>query len=66
MNSQKLLAYIEHLQKIHDELDKQIEEDIKNYQEDRLVSVLKKKKLAIKDEIQKYNSELLLNDHDRI
>jgi len=43
---------------MHDDLDRQIEEDIKNYKEDRLVSMLKKKKLALKYEIQRYRFDL--------
>ena len=50
--------HIDHLQKMHDDLDRQIEEDIKNYKEDRLVSMLKKKKLALKYEIQRYRFDL--------
>ena len=66
MNREKLSEHVKHLQKVHDELDKQIEEDIKNYQEDRLVTVLKKKKLALKDEIARYDSKLLLNKNTRL
>lgn len=66
MNREKLSEHVKHLQKVHDELDKQIEEDIKNYQEDRLVTVLKKKKLALKDEIARYDSKLLLNENTRL
>lgn len=62
MNVEKLSNYVDHLKKVHDELDKQIEEDIKNYQEDRLVTVLKKKKLALKDEIERYSKEKI--DHE--
>ena len=56
--STKLEGHIQHLQQIHDDLDKQIEEDIKNYKEDRLVIALKKRKLQLKDEIGYYQKEL--------
>ena len=56
--STKLEGHIQHLQQIHDDLDKQIEEDIKNYKEDRLVIALKKRKLQLKDEIGHYQKEL--------
>lgn len=55
--STKIERHIKHLQEIHDDLDKQIVEDIKNYKEDALVNVLKKKKLALKDEIERYRRE---------
>jgi hypothetical protein len=48
---------------LHDDLDKQINEDIKNYKDDKLVSVLKKKKLALKDEIERFKRDLELNNH---
>lgn len=59
MHGQKIQSHINHLQEVHDDLDKQINEDIKNYKEDRLITVLKKKKLAIKDEIEVLKKELI-------
>lgn len=59
MHGQKIQSHINHLQEVHDDLDKQINEDIKNYKEDRLITVLKKKKLAIKDEIELLKKELI-------
>lgn len=59
MHGQKIQSHINHLQEVHDDLDKQINEDIKNYKEDRLITVLKKKKLAIKDEIEILKKELI-------
>jgi len=50
--------HIQHLQEVHDDLDKEIEKQYKQYGDDNLVKVLKKKKLHIKDEIEnlkKYN-----------
>lgn len=58
MDAEKLLRHIDHLQQTHDDLDKQIVEDLKNYKEDRLVNALKKRKLQLKDEIQHYQKEL--------
>ena len=56
--STKLRGHIDQLQQVHDDLDKQIQEDIKNYKEDRLVIALKKRKLQLKDEIRYYQKEL--------
>lgn len=44
---------LEYLQEMHDTLDKEIEKQFKNYGEDNLVTVMKKKKLQLKDEIEK-------------
>jgi len=63
LNVQKVQKHIDHLQTLHDDLDKQIDEDIKNYKDDKLVSVLKKKKLALKDEIERFKRDLELNNH---
>jgi hypothetical protein len=63
LNVQKVQKHIDHLQVLHDDLDKQIDEDIKNYKDDKLVSVLKKKKLALKDEIERFKRDLELNSH---
>jgi len=40
------------LQQQHDDLDKHIKEEYIKYKDDKLVNLLKKKKLQIKDEIQ--------------
>ncbi len=40
------------LQQQHDDLDKHIKEEYITYKDDKLVNLLKKKKLQIKDEIQ--------------
>jgi len=58
ISKDKLKHHIEHLKKMHNDLDRQIEEDYKTHSEDRLISVLKKKKLAIKDEIKKFEAQL--------
>jgi hypothetical protein len=54
----KLEGHINHLQQVHDDLDKQIQEEYKAYGEDRLVGVLKKKKLHLKDEIENFKKQL--------
>ena len=46
------------MKEIHDDLDKQIQEEYASYGEDRLVSVLKKKKLHLKDEIENFKKQL--------
>ena len=58
MDKEKLARHIKHLQAYHDDLDKQINEDIKNYKEDSLVATLKKKKLHLKDEIENYKKSM--------
>ena len=54
MDSEQTLRYVNHLQEVHDELDKQIKEEYIRYGNDALVQTLKKKKLALKDEIEHY------------
>jgi hypothetical protein len=58
MNIEKLTRHIEHLQKQHDDLDKIIQDEYNRYQDDRLVLHLKKQKLALKDEIEKFKKDL--------
>jgi len=58
MNKDSLQHHIEHLEKQHRDLDKQILEDYKHYGDDRLVGVLKKQKLRLKDEIQNFKRQL--------
>ncbi len=58
MNREKLENHIEHLQKKHDDLDRLIQEEYNRYQDDRLVLYLKKEKLALKDEIEKFKKDL--------
>lgn len=58
MNPEKIQHHIRHLQEYHDDLDKQIEKDYEQYRDDRLVAVMKKKKLALKDEIEHFKKQL--------
>jgi len=56
--STKVERHIKHLQQIHDDLDKEIEIQFKQYGNDALVQTLKKKKLHLKDEIEQHKKTL--------
>jgi len=58
MDKLSLEHHIKHLEDQHRDIDKQINEDYKNYGEDRLVATLKKKKLQLKDEIENFKRQL--------
>lgn len=58
LTEEKLKHHIAHLQKQHDDLDKQIQEDYAHHDEDRLIQILKKKKLALKDEIESFKKKI--------
>jgi hypothetical protein len=60
LTSVKINNRIAYLQKLHDDLDKQIQEDHSRYKDDALVNYLKKKKLKTLDEITK-SKKLLEN-----
>jgi hypothetical protein len=53
MDQGKKERHIAHLQKIHNELDEEIQRQYDRYGDDNLVKVLKKKKLQLKDEIER-------------
>lgn len=55
---EKLIHHVEHLKDKHDTLDKQIKELYAHHTEDLKVEELKKKKLAIKDEIEQTNKRI--------
>ena len=59
MNSKKIQHHIKHLQDLHDDLDKQIQEEEKHYGNDALIVFLKKKKLKLKDEIEGFKTKLI-------
>ena len=59
MDAEKIKNHIKHLQQEHDELDVQLAEQQKHYGEDRLVTMIKKRKLKLKDEIEAFKSKLL-------
>lgn len=50
----KITYHIEVLKQKHDELDRAIKDDYKNYVDDMIIEKKKKEKLALKDEIEKY------------
>jgi hypothetical protein len=58
MDREKIQNHIKHLQDRHDTLDRLIQEEHNRYQDDKAVSNLKKEKLALKDEIEKFNKDL--------
>lgn len=59
MDKLKIEHHIKHLEREHDELDVQLVEQQKHYGEDRLVTIIKKKKLKLKDEIQRLKSKII-------
>lgn len=59
MDSKKIQHHIKHLQDLHDDLDKQIQEEEKHYGNDALIAFLKKKKLKLKDEIEGFKTKLI-------
>lgn len=58
MNKEKIQNHIDHLQKVHDDLDKQIVQEYIKYGNDALVQTMKKKKLHLKDEIENFKNNL--------
>jgi len=58
MDREKIQHHIKHLQKKHDELDQLIQEEFNRYQDDRAVINLKKEKLILKEEIEKFKQDL--------
>lgn len=54
MDTDKVRNHIETLKKKHSILDKEIQEGYKNYINDIMLEKMKKEKLALKDEIEKY------------
>jgi len=57
-NKDKFQAHIDHLQMTHDELDANIKSLEQKYGNDKLVTENKKKKLFLKDEIEKCKKQL--------
>ena len=58
MNELSIKHHIKHLEDMHKDLDKQVQEDYKQYGDDRLVNTLKKKKLHLKDEIEHFKRQI--------
>jgi hypothetical protein len=58
MDKMSLEHHIKHLEEQHRDIDKQIQRDFLHYNDDSLVNTLKKKRLHLKDEIQKFKQQL--------
>lgn len=58
MNIEKLQHHVNHLQQQHDDLDKQIQTDFTNYENDGKLTDLKKKKLHLRDEIELFKKQI--------
>jgi hypothetical protein len=58
MNKEKIEHHISHLQEKHDELDARINEAFNNHGNEHIIKVLKKEKLALKDEIEGFKKQL--------
>ena len=60
MDKLKIEHHIKHLQKQHDNLDKQIqEEEAHHHGNCAVISVLKKNKLKLKDEIEGFKKQIV-------
>jgi hypothetical protein len=59
MNRLKIEHHIKHLQKQHDNLDKQIQEEEAHHGNCAVISVLKKNKLKLKDEIEGFKKQIV-------
>jgi hypothetical protein len=59
MNKLKIEHHIKHLQKQHDNLDKQIQEEEAHHGNCAVISVLKKNKLKLKDEIEGFKKQIV-------
>jgi hypothetical protein len=58
MNREKIKHHISHLQEKHDELDTRIIQAVKSHGDEHIIKVLKKEKLALKDEIEGFKKQL--------
>ena len=59
MDKLKIEHHIKHLQKQHDNLDKQIQEEEVHHGNCAAISVLKKNKLKLKDEIEGFKKQIV-------
>jgi len=57
LTREKLEHHITHLQEMHDVLDQQIQEDYAKFKDDTSLNHLKKKKLQLRDEIEKFKEQ---------
>ena len=59
MDKLKIEHHIKHLQKQHDNLDNQIQEEEAHHGNCAVISVLKKNKLKLKDEIEAFKKQIV-------
>jgi len=59
MDKLKIEHHIKHLQKQHDNLHKQIQEEEAHHGNCAVISVLKKNKLKLKDEIEGFKKQIV-------
>ena len=58
MNREKIEHHISHLQEKHDELDARITKAFEGHGNEHIIKVLKKEKLALKDEIEGFKKQI--------
>ena len=58
MNKEKIEHHISHLQEKHDELDTRIAKAFESHGNEHIIKVLKKEKLALKDEIEGFKRQI--------
>jgi len=58
MNKEKIEHHISHLQEKHDELDTRITKAFESHGNEHIIKVLKKEKLALKDEIEGFKRQI--------
>lgn len=58
MHKEKIEHHIKHLQEKHDDLDDRISKAEKSHGDDHIIKVLKKEKLALKDDIEKFKKQI--------
>lgn len=58
MTKREMEEFIMHLEDLHQAVDKQIEVNYRQYDDDMHVRMLKKKKLELKDQIEHYKKKL--------
>ena len=58
MNREKIEHHISHLQEKHDELNARITKAFEGHGNEHIIKVLKKEKLALKDEIEGFKKQI--------
>jgi hypothetical protein len=59
MDSLKIEHHIQHLRELHDKLDVEIRQREGNHQHGNMIIDLKKKKLKLKDQIEKFKKQIV-------